>query len=398
MLSLQRNESLLSGNLNFIMTLHELERAWDMHAPNTPVQVAVPARGREKWTAEQANAWYAEQGWLVGSNFIPSTAINQLEMWQTETFDVATIDRELSWKASLGMNTARVFLHDLLYEEDPEGFMDRMETYLLIADKHRVKTLFVLFDSCWDPHPQLGKQRDPRPHVHNSGWMQGPGAHCLKDVTQYARLERFVKGVVTPFAHDKRILGWDVWNEPDNTNWGSYPTTELTDKLDYVLTLLPQVFEWTRAANPSQPITAGLWIGDWSSFDTLTPIQQVQIAESDIVSFHNYDDEHEFEKRIHWLSQYDRPMLCTEYMARPSKSTFATKLKVARKYKVGMYNWGFVDGKTQTKYPWDSWNHTYDAEPPLWFHDIFRTDGTPYSSEEVAIIKALCMAQELEEA
>jgi hypothetical protein len=310
-------------------------------------------------------------------------------MWQADTFDVATIDRELGWKASLGMNTARVFLHDLLYEQDPQGLLDRMETYLLIAKKHSIKTLFVLFDSCWDPHPHLGKQRDPRPHVHNSGWVQGPGHDALQDSTQYARLERFVKDVISTFAMDDRILGWDVWNEPDNLNTGSYAATECPNKLDYVLTLLPKVFEWARTANPSQPLTAGLWIGNWETFENLTPIQQVQVTESDIISFHNYEDEYEFEKRIQWLQQYERPILCTEYMARPSKSTFAAKLKVAHKHKVGMYNWGFVDGKTQTKYPWDSWDRQYNDEPPLWFHDIFRTDGTPYNPEEVETIKAM---------
>jgi len=354
--------------------------------------------GRKKWTVEQAKHWHDDQEWLVGSNFIPSTAINQLEMWQTDTFDTETIERELGWKASLGMNTARVFLHDLLYEQDPHGFLERIETYLQIAEKYNVKTLFVLFDSCWDPYPQLGKQREPKPHVHNSGWVQGPGYHALQDKTQYARLERYVKHVVANFAKDERILGWDVWNEPDNENGASYGKVECPDKLEYVLHLLPQVFKWARAVHPSQPLTAGLWIGKWETFEDLTPIQQVQVMESDIISFHNYEDEHEFEKRIQWLQQYERPLLCTEYMARPSKSTFAAKLKVAQKHKVGMYNWGFVDGKTQTKYPWDSWDRQYTDEPPLWFHDIFRIDGTPYNLEEVETIKTMCRRPALEKA
>lgn len=375
------------------MTLHELERALLLQASCKPVETGA----REKWTVAKANAWYAEQGWLVGSNFIPSTAINQLEMWQADTFDLATIDRELSWKASLGMNTARVFLHDLLYQQDPQGFLDRMETYLLIANKHDIKTLFVLFDSCWDPHPQLGKQRDPKPHVHNSGWVQGPGTAALQAKSQYARLERYVKEVITAFAEDERILGWDIWNEPDNVNIASYAATECPNKLEYVLLLLPQAFQWARVAHPSQPLTSGLWIGDWETFDTLMPIQQVQIAESDIISFHNYEDEREFEKRIQWLQQYERPIFCTEYMARPSKSTFAEKLKIAQKHNVGMYNWGFVDGKTQTKYPWDSWDKSYNDEPPLWFHDIFRNDGTPYNLEEVETIKAMRLHRALEE-
>jgi len=344
---------------------------------------------REIWSKEKANEWYDNQGWLVGSNFIPSTAINQLEMWKAETFDTLTIDRELSWAASLGMNTARVYLHDLLHEQDSLGFYQRIDTFLKIADRHQIRPLFVFFDSCWDPFPQLGKQRDPKPHVHNSGWVQSPGQKALKDSTQYPRLERYVKGVISRFADDERILGWDVWNEPDNMTGPSYEKVEIPNKVEYVLPLLEKAFIWARSANPSQPLTSGVWAGDWSSEDTMKPIEKLQVEQSDIISFHNYDTPEEFEKRIKWLRRYERPILCTEYMARPNGSTFEGFLPIAKKYNVGMYNWGFVDGKSQTIYPWDSWTKTYTSEPPLWFHDIFRKDGTPYKQSEVDFIKEI---------
>lgn len=342
------------------------------------------------WTAERANAWYAQQPWLVGCNFTPSTAINQLEMWQAETFDTTTIDRELGWAADLGFNTVRVYLHDLVYEQDSSGFLDRMDTFLKIASNHHIKPLFVFFDSCWDPYPKLGKQRDPKPHVHNSGWVQSPGANVLKDSTQYARLERYVKGVVAHFAQDERILGWDVWNEPNNPNTSSYGPVELKNKDQYVLPLLEKTFEWARAAQPSQPLTSGLWDGgDWSDETALSDIQKVQLAESDVISFHNYENPASFEARIKQLQKYGKPLLCTEYMARANESTFEGSLPVAKQYKVAAYNWGFVDGKTQTIYAWDSWGKTYQKEPELWFHDILRRDGTPYREEEVAFIKSL---------
>lgn len=343
----------------------------------------------EIWTKEKANAWYAEQGWLIGSNFSPSTAINQLEMWQEETFDTATINRELGWAADLGMNSMRVYLHDLPYEEDAEGFLDRINTFLEIADRHDIKTLFVLFDSCWDPFPKSGKQRAPKPHVHNSGWVQGPGAEALKDSTQYPRLERYVKGVVDKFADDERVLAWDLWNEPDNTNDRAYGDVELTNKVAYVLPLLERSFIWARSVNPSQPLTSAVWLGDWSTHEDLSPLQKVQIEQSDIISFHNYDDAAEFEKRVKWLQRYERPLICTEYMARPNGSTFEDVLPIAKKYDIGMYNWGFVDGKTQTKYPWDSWDKQYTAEPDVWFHEVLRNDGTPYDQEEVDLITEL---------
>ena len=81
-----------------------------------------PAAARDRWTPAQANAWYAAQPWLVGSNYAPATAINQLEMWQAATFDPVTVDRELGAAQGLGMTTMRVFLHNLPWEEDAAGF------------------------------------------------------------------------------------------------------------------------------------------------------------------------------------------------------------------------------------------------------------------------------------
>lgn len=341
------------------------------------------------WTAEEANAWQAKHGWLIGPNYTPATAINQLEMWQEDTFDPATIDKELGWAAELGMNTARVYLHDLLYEQDSIGFISRMEQFLDIAGKHGIRPLFVFFDSCWDPFPAVGKQRAPKPHVHNSGWVQSPGQRVLQDSTEYPRLERYVKGVISHFAQDERVLGWDVWNEPDNMTGPSYEAVEIKDKVAYVLPLLEKAFGWARSANPSQPLTSGIWAGDWSTHEGLKPIEKLQVEQSDIISFHNYDKPEDFEKRIQQLQRYNKPLWCTEYMARPNGSTFEGFLPIAKKYNVAMFNWGFVDGKTQTIYPWDSWTKTYTDEPPLWFHDIFRTDGTPYKQEEVELIKQL---------
>jgi hypothetical protein len=351
-----------------------------------PAQTTAPGR----WPEKQANDWYQKQPWLVGANYIPANAINELEMWQAETFDPKTIDKELGWAAGLGMNTMRVFLHDLLWRQDAEGFKKRIDQFLRIAEKHKIKPMLVLFDSCWDPFPQLGKQRDPKPGVHNSGWLQSPGAEALQDPSQYPRLEAYVKGVVAAFANDKRILAWDVWNEPDNLNTSSYGKLEPANKVDLVLALLPKVFAWARSARPQQPLTCGVWKGDWSSEEKMTAMERAQIALSDVVSFHNYNEAEEFEKRLKWLQRYNRPILCTEYMARGNKSTFQGTMPVAKKYKVAAYNWGFVVGKTQTHLPWDSWQKPYvDREPSIWFHEIFKQDGAPYLAEEVELIRAL---------
>lgn len=344
---------------------------------------------RNVWTKEQANTWYGQQPWLVGCNYAPATAINQLEMWQAETFDTATINKELGWAASIGMNTIRVFLHDLLYQQDSAGLFNRMDIFLDIAARHNIKVMFVLFDSVWDPFPKLGKQREPKPHVHNSGWVQSPGHDALKDSTQYPRLEAYVKGVVQHFANDNRVLVWDVWNEPDNINPGSYGTVELKNKGLIVAPLLQKVFEWSRSVNPSQPLTSGIWIGDWSSHDSLKVWEKIQLAQSDVISFHNYNEPAELEKRILQLQRYGKPLLNTEYMSRGNGSFFEGSLPIFKKHKVAAYNWGLVAGKTNTIYPWDSWDKAYTAEPELWFHDIFRQDGTPYKQSEVDFIKKM---------
>lgn len=344
---------------------------------------------REIWTKQQANTWYKNQPWLVGCNYSPAYAINQLEMWQAETFDAAAIDKELGWAASIGMNCVRVFLHDLLYQQDAAGFLKRMDDFLTIAERHKIKVMFVLFDSVWDPFPKLGKQKEPTPHVHNSGWVQSPGAEALKDSTQYPRLEEYVKAVVKNFADDSRILAWDVWNEPDNLNDGSYRKYELKNKGYIVAPLLKKVFVWARSANPSQPLTSGIWAGDWSSDKTLKVWEKVQINQSDVISFHNYDNPAELEKRIKLLQRYGKPLLNTEYMSRGNGSFFEGSLPIFKKYHVAAFNWGLVAGKTNTIYPWDSWSKKYTAEPKLWFHDIFRADGTPYKESEVDFIRKI---------
>jgi len=346
-----------------------------------------------RWSEQKANSWYRQQPWLVGSNYLPRSAINQLEMWQEASFNPAEIDQELTWAEAMGMNTMRVFLHDLLWQQDAVGFQKRINEFLTIAARHHIRPMFVLFDSCWDPSPHLGPQHPPTPGVHNSGWVQSPGAKALADVNQYPRLKSYVEGVVQAFARDDRILAWDVWNEPGSDNAGSYPKQELPakDKTARVTALLPQVFSWAREANPMQPLTSGVWAVDTSPDGAdLGELQQIQLQESDIVTFHNYSWPEYFKRQIAWLKKYNRPVICTEYMARSVGSTFDTVLPIAKQENVGAINWGLVAGRTQTYLPWDSWQHPYVLDqPPVWFHEVLRPDGTPYREAEVKLIRQL---------
>lgn len=354
--------------------------------------LAMPAAAQAgRWSEQRAAEWSAKQGWLVGANYAPASAINQLEMWQAESFDAAQIDKELGWAQAIGMNTMRVFLHDLVWAQDAAGYRQRIDTFLGIAQKHGIRPMLVLFDSVWDPAPRLGRQRAPRPGVHNSGWVQGPGAEALADPKAEARLEAYVKGVVGAFGQDARVVAWDLWNEPDNTNGSSYGKAELKDKTRRVVALLPKVFAWARSANPRQPLTSGVWQGELSSEAAMSECARVQVSQSDVISFHNYSKPAELEKQIVELKRYRRPILCTEYMARGNGSTFEGSLPVLKRHGVAAYNWGLVAGKTQTFLPWDSWQQPYvgGREPAVWFHEVFRADGMPYRAAEVELIRKM---------
>jgi len=347
----------------------------------------------QRWSEQKANDWYTQQPWLVGSNYIPKSAINQLEMWQADTFDPEQIDKELGWAEGLGMNTMRVFLHDLLWQQDAAGFQKRIDQFLAIASRHHIRPLFVLFDSCWDPAPHLGLQHPPVPGIHNSGWAQSPGAKALADPAQLTRLKAYVQGVVGAFAKDDRILGWDLWNEPGSDQTENYPKTELKngEKVALVAVLLPEVFEWAREVNPTQPLTSGVYEVDTSADENaLEEIEKIQVRESDIITFHNYSWPESFKTEVAWLRRFHRPVLCTEYMARSVGSTFDGVLPIAKQEHVAAINWGFVAGKTQTYYPWESWDHPYiRSQPPVWFHEVLRSDGTPYRQAEVDLFRQL---------
>jgi len=334
------------------------------------VLVSVAAQAAPRWSAARANAWYARQAWPVGCDFIPSTAINQLEMWQAETFDPAAIDRELGLAEGLGMNTVRVYLHNIPWEQDAAGFRKRIGEYLAIADRHHIKTIFVLFDSCWTDNPKPGKQPEPKPGVHNSGWVRAPGTERMFDSRTWGGLEQYTKGVLAAFGKDERVLAWDLFNEPSNSGY-----------MDSCLPLLIKSFEWAKAANPSQPLTAGWWHDHPAS-------NRVMFDNSDVVTFHWYGDAAGLEAKILELAKMGRPMICTEYMARTRGSVFETSLPVFERHRVGAINWGLVKGKTNTIFAWDTPMPEVD-EPPVWHHDIFRPDGTPYSQKEVDFIRAV---------
>nr|WKN36068.1 cellulase family glycosylhydrolase [Tunicatimonas sp. TK19036] len=329
-----------------------------------------------RWSVEQANEWYEQQGWMAGCDFIPSNAINQLEMWQEATFSPELIDKELGFAESIGFNAVRVYLHHLAWQEDQEGFKQRVEEYLQIADSHNIGTMFVIFDDVWNDTYQAGTQPEPKPGTHNSGWIQDPGKMIHDDsAATYPILEEYVKDIITTYKDDDRVVVWDLYNEPGNSDYENES-----------MPLLQSVFRWATEVNPSQPLTVGVWSLP------LEDLNEYQIAHSDVISYHNYGDKADHQQWINDLKQYGLPMLCTEYMARTRNSTFESILPMLKENNISAFNWGLVSGKTNTIYAWNT-PIPDGSEPEIWFHDIFRQNGEPYSEEEVTLIKDVTGAE-----
>lgn len=346
-----------------------------------------PPPDRARWDLDRAARWRERTGWLLGANFLPSTASNQLELWQADTFDPATIDRELGWASStLGMNAIRLFLHDLCWEVDGRRFLDRVDRVLDLAASHGIATLPVLFDGIWDPEPRPGPQRRPRPGIHNSTWVQGPGAAVLADRSRWPALRPYVDAVIGRFGDDERVVGWDLFNEPDSPNV-AYARRDPPGKARLVADLLELVWEWVEAADPSQPTTVGVYLtvegpAPWAA----SRVARIALERSDVVSFHCYAAAPALERTIDTLAARGRPLMCTEWLGRPtSPASLGTLL---RDRGVDGFVWGLVDGRSQTRHPWTSYLRPAAADRP-WFHDLLHADGRPYDDAEAALFRSL---------
>lgn len=354
---------------------------------------------KRRWTEEEINAWAAERPWFVGMNFLPSTAVNWNELWARETFDPETIDRELGWAAAMGMNTLRTNLPFIVWMYDAQGLLERIDQFLTIASKHGIATMLTLMDDCGfsGEHPYIGFQGDPRPGVHNSRGAASPGRNVVTSKEYWPQVEKYIREVVRRFKDDSRILIWDVYNEPSNDGiFGDDgrmlhyqgPLTECS------LELCRKAVEWVRSEDPSQPLTVGAW-RDMKIFINREPeifahaIDQMALELSDIITFHAYSPKDVIEETLNILKPLNRPVMCTEWLARHAQSTVEDILPIFAEHKVGCYNWGLVNGRTQTHLPWPV---IMEASPDYintWFHDLFRADGTAYSQSEIDLFSRL---------
>lgn len=342
------------------------------HAQSSLGKMATgPGSPAQRWSNRRAQTWFSKQPWPLGFNYIPSTAINSTEMWQKETFDRATIEREMHAAHLAGFNCARVFLQYLVWEHDPSGLKTRMRSFMEIATRNHIRVVWVFFDDCTFStviDPYLGKQPDVVPGEYANGWTPSPGEMRVLNEALWPGLKRYVTDLISTFRSDQRILAWDLYNEPGNSNMANKS-----------LPLLKAVFTWARETVPSQPITSGVWSR------SLADIDKFLLKNSDIITFHNYGDRGAMTREIDDLAQQGRPLICTEWLARQNGSTPSNMLPILHERHVGGMIWGLVNGKTQTNYHWGS--KAGSAVPALWQHDVFRNDLSYYDPDEIALFQ-----------
>lgn len=375
-----------------------------------------------RWTEERINAWYDELPWLVGCNYYPATAINQIDMWQASTWDSDRIDLELGWAASIGMNTLRVYLHDLVWADDEEGLYERMDKFLNICQSHGIRPFFVFFDDCHFPNPKLGVQPLPVRAYHNSGWVNSPArelairyANDQATPEEVARLKGYVQETMRKFKGDERVLMWELYNEPGRGNGldGDMGSTNVKRSIgEQSNKLVYDSWVWAREVNPSQPIMSN------SSGSIGKRNVSINRANSDLHSIHSYggdkrrnlDATERLRAEILEYQKDNRPVMVTEWLARDKGSVVEESLPLMKEMNAGAINWGFVAGKSATIWNWDSRRNAEGKrrsvnqeraagnviqpgepmpEPEIWFHDLLRFDGTPYDPAEIELFKEL---------
>lgn len=352
---------------------------------------------KQQWSSEQAQAWYQQQGWLCGFNYLPSTAVNWTDIWQQDTFDAPTIERELGWAARAGYNSLRINLPFIVWEYDRDGLLARIEQFLTIAARHGFRTMLTLMDDCGfsgdEPYP--GPQKAPVPGKHNSQAAASPGRAKVCNRDDWPQIESYIRDIVRTFRNDPRVLLWDLYNEPGNRGIFTTGTVEVLydEKLETCAhELLHLAFAWARDENPSQPLTVCAWHLPAETADEQFyqhPLDQTALALSDVISFHAYTHTARMVAIIHQLQQLGRPLFCTEWLARHVGSTIEEQLPLMHVANIAPYQWGLVRGKTQTWLPWPSVMANSPDYCRLWFHDVFDENGIPFAKAEIELVRRL---------
>ncbi len=347
-----------------------------------------------QWTREEAWAWYDSRTWLRGCNFMPSDCCNRIDQWQEFGFEerMETTRRELALAASIGFNTVRMILEFEVWDKEHDGFLKRLDRVLEVCFENGITAMLVLANDCSVPKslytpPHLGEQhvdvgyhggRKVSPHKSYGG--EDTRFHILDDPDIRPRYYEMVREIVTLYAHDPRVIVWNIFNEPGNGR-GS-------ESLPY----MERFFEICREIGPDQPLCADVW-GAMKDGRAPTEIQQRALELSDVVSYHCYSPLEGQISMIEQLRRWGRPAFCTEWLHRICRNTVEDAIPLYYLEKIGCYNWGFVAGKYQTYEPWETIWQQVEAgkgdrfDLTKWQHDLMRPSLRPYDPKEIELIK-----------
>jgi hypothetical protein len=293
--------------------------------------------------------------WVKGATYIPTNCVNAVQQW--EEFDPAINDRELYYAKVYGLNVVRIYLHYLVWEKNRRKFLNDVETFLKLADKHNLKTEIIFFDDMWDKNPHLGPQSPPVPGRHNSRWMQCPGEKIKDEYPFYKnKLKAYVQDVVMAHKHDPRIAFWEPFNEPGYKMEGKY----------LVISKL--------LANDSR-----IWIKETKTSIPLTSTAEPDFmgeAFSDFFSWHNYQ------------ATYGGPrgpeVLNTECMNRQDQSVPGIVENYGLK-QTGYIIWELGIGRDNCRFHWDSPENAKEVIKP--FHGLIYPDGHPWDTNDIKVIR-----------
>ena len=357
----------------------------------------------EKWTKEKAWEWYNSRPWIRGFNYVPADCSGWVEMWQeyNHAEKVETMRRELALAKQIGFNAVRQFLAFDVWMYQRESFLKNVEEFLEICHENGLGVLFVLISDGGRPKkkPDFGEinagvfhgsfKVDARmipgifpckdPYVPAAA----PAAPAAKPAPLYSPVDEpelaekfyeYCEDLASRYAKDERVIVWNIWNEPGNSSRGTLSVPHMK-----------RAFEIFRSHDPIQPLCADVW--RMPKTNILTEEEATAIELSDIISYHDYGSLDHSVRVIEFLRQYERPMLNTEWLHRVQFNNVATHLPLYYNNNVGVFNWGFVNGKFKGHEPWEACWRRYakgeKLEMTKWQHDLLRPNYRPYDPEEI---------------
>ena len=355
-----------------------------------------------RWSEERIWKWYKARPWMRGCNYMSADCANRVDQWQELGFEerFKTTEEELRLMQQTGFNTVRLILEYVVWKEEHDGFLERFDRYLSLCARYGISCMIVLANDCMPPKterwklPSVGEQmydwgyHGGKKHSQHSNMHTGPAPHFYLD-EEATREDYFkmVREIVTRYKDDERVCVWDVYNEPGNSRRESVTAPNLI-----------RMFEIVRECEPSQPLTAGLY--RWSY--PFSEIEEICIANSDLISYHFYGDFCSHIAYLKHVKALGRPVINTEWLGRCLHNDVFDNFPMFYLEDIGCYTWGFVAGKYQTYEPWEGTWQQYesgaarDVDFTKWFHDLYRPNHRPYDPKEIELIKKFCQLADAE--